>query len=152
MKLLKTKFIVFLLALLFSTLFLLFFKPILTADSLIFPYSVHFFDIANDYPKVWLCIKLIYCFNLFITIFLIFNSVSIHFKFNKTNVKNKCFKNNSISLQNANSFNLLVGTNSINNEEIYIPEKGLYQNILVTGTIGSREDQLCNVSASKSNN
>ena len=31
--------------------------------------------------------------------------------------------------------NLLIGKN--NNEELYIPEKGLYQNFLITGTIGS---------------
>jgi len=152
LKFLKTKFIVFLLSLLFSTLFLLFFKPILTTYSLIFPYSVHPFDIAKDYPKIWLYIKLIYCFNLFITIFLIFNSISVHFKFNKANIKKKYFKNNSVDIQNANSFNLLIGTNPINNEEIYIPEKGLYQNILVTGTIGSRKNKFCDVPASKSNN
>ena len=44
----------------------------------------------------------------------------------------KLIKKHSI---NTEDINLLVGT--INNEPIFIPEKGLYQNILITGTIGS---------------
>ena len=43
----------------------------------------------------------------------------------------KLIKKHSI---NTEDINLLVGT--INNEPIFIPEKGLYQNILITGTIG----------------
>ena len=42
-------------------------------------------------------------------------------------------KNSEIAL---NSLNLLIGENS-NNSKIYIPESGLYQNFLITGTIGS---------------
>ena len=144
MKSLKIKLIVLLLALLFSVIFLLFFKSILTTDSLIFPYSVHPFDIAKDYPKTWLYIKAIYVINLYITLFLIINSIFIHFKFNKScnhnNNLGNSFKSDQFNNRNINSFNLLIGTNSINNEKIYISEKGLYQNILVTGTIGSREN------------
>ena len=144
MKSLKIKLIELLLALLFSVIFLLFFKSILTADSLIFPYSVHPFDIAKDYPKTWLYIKAIYVINLYITLFLIINSIFIHFKFNKFCNDNsnlgKSFKPNQSNNRSTNSFNLLIGTNCINNEKIYISEKGLYQNILVTGTIGSRKN------------
>ena len=42
-------------------------------------------------------------------------------------------KNSEIAL---NSLNLLIGENS-NNSKVYIPESGLYQNFLITGTIGS---------------
>ena len=42
-------------------------------------------------------------------------------------------KNSKITL---NSLNLLIGKDS-NNSNIYIPETGLYQNFLITGTIGS---------------
>ncbi len=44
--------------------------------------------------------------------------------------------NNSNSILSLNSLNLLIGKNS-NNSKIYIPEAGLYQNFLITGTIGS---------------
>ena len=54
----------------------------------------------------------------------------------------KLFNKNKKSLNNKNSkialnlLNLLIGENS-NNSKIYIPESGLYQNFLITGTIGS---------------
>ena len=35
------------------------------------------------------------------------------------------------------SLNLLIGYNSYNNSNIYINESGLYQNFLITGTIGT---------------
>ena len=141
MKFFKTKLIVLLFTILFSTIIVLLLKPILTTNSLIFPYSIHQFDIAKEYPDVWLYIKIVYCINLFSTIFLIINSIYIHFKFNKINTNKQDLKSieNTVpnKLENKNLFNLLIGTNSKNNQKIYIPEKGLYQNILVTGTIGS---------------
>lgn len=47
-------------------------------------------------------------------------------------------KNNNLAknIINKNNLQLLIGLNSENNS-VFIPEKGLYQNILVTGTIGS---------------
>lgn len=47
-------------------------------------------------------------------------------------------KNNNLekNIINKNNLQLLIGLNSENNN-VFIPEKGLYQNILVTGTIGS---------------
>jgi len=41
---------------------------------------------------------------------------------------------------------LLVGINSDNQKQVFIPERGLYQNVLVTGTIGSRKNKFSNVS------
>ena len=141
MKFFKTKLIVLLFTILFSTIIVLLLKPILTTNSLIFPYSIHQFDIAKEYPDVWLYIKIVYCINLFSTIFLIINSIYIHFKFNKINTNKQDLKSIEYTVptkvENKNLFNLLIGTNSKNNQKIYIPEKGLYQNILVTGTIGS---------------
>ena len=58
----------------------------------------------------------------------------------------KKLKSNYIFNQNA--FNLLLGLNSLSNEKIFITEKGLYQNILVTGTIGSRKNCILYVSVS----
>lgn len=47
-------------------------------------------------------------------------------------------KNNNLekNIINKNNLQLFIGLNSENNS-VFIPEKGLYQNILVTGTIGS---------------
>ena len=66
------------------------------------------------------------------------------FKFKKKPKKENYL--DEFSLENINSLNLLVGINSDNQKQVFIPEKGLYQNILVTGTIGSRKNKFCNVS------
>ena len=148
MNFLKSKLIIFLITTSIFAIFLLFLIPILSANSLIFPYSIHPFDIVKKFPKLWLYIKVTYCINLFINIFLITNSISVHFKYNKVNLKKTKYIPIVADCENNNSFNLLIGTNYINNDKIYVPEKGLYQNILVTGTIGSRKNKFCNVSIS----
>ena len=143
MKYFRKILILFVLSIFFTFLILIFFKPILTATNLIFPYSLHPFDIAHDYPKVWFYIKIFYCFSLFVTVLLILNSLSIFFNFKKKPKKKDNIDNNLI---NKSNLNLLVGINPDNQKQIFIPEKGLYQNILVTGTIGSRKNKFCNVS------
>ncbi len=54
-------------------------------------------------------------------------------------MRNKKIKKNipeNISPKN-NELSLLLGKNIYTNEKIYLPEKSLYQNILITGTIGT---------------
>ena len=47
-------------------------------------------------------------------------------------------KKRNLTLENdTNSINLLIGLDNITKKKIYIPEKGLYQNFLITGTIGT---------------
>ena len=48
----------------------------------------------------------------------------------------KNFKFKSSESLNISNLNLFVGNND-NGENVYVPEKGLYQNFLITGTIGS---------------
>lgn len=130
-----------LLATLISFLFFLIniyvFSPILTATTLIFPYSVHSFDIIGLYPRVWKTIKLIYYITSYISLFLITNSL---LSFKKRILK-KEFKSKKHNFKEPISgLNLFLGYNSLTNQKVYILEKSLYQNILVTGTIGSREN------------
>lgn len=144
MKIFRKILILFILSAFIVFLILILFSPILTAKKLIFPYSIHPFDIVNRYPKIWFYIKTSYCFNLFVTVFLTLNSISKFFKFEKKRHK----KNNSteVNVINKNNLNLLVGINPDTQKQVFIPEKGLYQNILVTGTIGSRENKFSIVS------
>ena len=149
MKIFRKILILFLLSTFFTFLILIFFKPILTATNLIFPYSLHPFDIAYEYPKTWIYIKTVYCFSLFVTVLLTLNSLIIFFNFRK---KPKKKNNLDEDIINKSNLNLLVGINPDNQKQIFIPEKGLYQNILVTGTIGSRKNKCCNVSLFRSIN
>ena len=52
------------------------------------------------------------------------------------NMKNKKGKQNEI-VEMENCVNLLIGFDEQKGENIYLPESGLYQNFLITGTIGS---------------
>lgn len=142
MKVLHKFFICLFLSIFFTFLILIFFKPILAATNLMFPYSLHPFDIISEYPKTWFYIKIFYCFSLFVTVFLTLNSLSIFFKFKKKPKNKNNLTEDSI---NKNNLNLLVGINPDNQKQVFIREKGLYQNILVTGTIGSRENKFCYV-------
>ncbi len=137
------KFILFLARLLFVfTLSLLsffimfyFFKPIFFADNLIFPYSVHPFDICAKLPIAWNYIKLIYIACFIFSSIIIFNSISsIFFKNKKVDKKNFYVKT---SKKLRSDLNLFVGNETQNNAPIFLSEKALYQNILVTGTIGT---------------
>lgn len=143
MKVFRKFLILFFLSVFFTFLILIIFKPILTTTTLIFPYSIHPFDIAHDHPKAWLYIKIFYCFSLFFTMLLTLNSLSIFFNFKK-----KLKKKDDIDedLINKNNLNLFVGINPNTKKQIFISEKGLYQNILITGTIGSRKNKFSNVS------
>lgn len=134
MYLLKKFILVLFFSFLFFILFIYIFNPILNSESLIFPYAVHPFDIINTYPFYWNIIKKMYYINLFCSIFVIINSVFSFFIKDKKQTIKKSNSNNIFE----KGLHLLVGNNFLTEEKILIPEKGLFQNILVTGTIGSR--------------
>jgi len=142
LKFIKKHLIILFISVLLFLIVLIIFKPIFTATSLIFPYSLSKFDIIIEYPIVWKYIKIMYLINCFITIYLLIFSfykfiLTIKFKIpKKTNTENNFLDSN---------FSLLLGTSDKNSQNMYLQEKGLYQNILVTGTIGSRKNRFCNV-------
>ncbi len=59
------------------------------------------------------------------------------------------FKNESVKTHQEaeliSTLSLNIGKNIATNEDVIIPEKGLYQNILITGTIGTRKNIFCYV-------
>lgn len=108
----------------------LIFNPIFKSTSIIFPYSITEFDICLVYPHTWKIIKHIYLISCFISFIILFFKAFSYFS-TRCSIKN-------ISVRNCTSnenLNLLVGFSQ--NSKIFIPEKGLFQNILVTGTIGT---------------
>ena len=113
-------------------LYYILFKNIFYTDSLIFPYALNPFDICKVYPHTWILLKKVYLFSLYISHFILFQKIYNLFypKFSKN--KRRLSTNNL----NNKELNLLIGYNFYN-EPIYINEKGLYQNILITGTIGT---------------
>ena len=142
MKFIKNNLIILLVSILLFLIVQFVFKPIFTATTLIFPYSLSKFDIIIEYPIVWKYIKIIYLINCFITIYLTIFSFN---KFIRTTKIKFPKKTNIVNNLLYSNFSLLLGTSDKTSEKIYIQEKGLYQNVLVTGTIGSRENCFCNV-------
>lgn len=126
----KRKFFLFFICSFLFT-YILFFYKIYFYKSIIIPYSIKPYDICITYPKLWIFIKL---YSIFIFVFskiIIFNN--IYRKMSSKNNNKKTEENNL----NTNELNLLVGYNYNNKNKIYLTEKGLFQNILITGTIGS---------------
>ena len=109
------------------------FRPIFTANSLIFPYAVHPFDIISLYPNTWKFLKRAYIITFFISynIFLI----KIFRKLFKNKPQKRIIIKKDYNKIDEN-LKLVIGTTD-SGELIEIKENGLYQNIFITGTIGS---------------
>lgn len=143
------------------------FKDIFYAKKIIIKYAINPFDICEKQPQLWNNIKLLFIFLYIISSIIISNNIFKIIKnikenneknskknnnyYNKNNQKdirkNKITKNRKKLKNNINIINfdekyekkleICVGKIPEINEKIYIPEKGLYQNILITGTIGT---------------
>ena len=123
------------------------FSPIYKLNSVYINYGLHPYDICAKQPELWHFIKIIFIiselFNLIIISNLLFSKL-INFSNNQFSKNNKILKllfnkkekNITPPKIDFNNLQLFIGNNE-NNKNIYIPEKGLYQNIIVTGTIGS---------------
>ena len=135
------KFILFLLRLVFcflSTLlfvipiFILFY-PIFTASHFIIPYAIYPFDICVTAPVAWKYIKIAYCIFCIWSCFLLSNS--IYCLVFKDKIVLKDLK--SSVLKKACGLSLYLGKDFKTNLPVYLNESSLYQNILITGTIGT---------------
>lgn len=110
--------------------FILFFK-LYISKSVPFNLAITPFDIYEKYPVVWLNIKYAYILVAFIAYTIIFKS-TIFKILSKFQIQENIKQNN----ENEEKLKLKIGTNK-NGDLVNIEEQGLYQNIIVTGTIGS---------------
>ena len=128
------KFKKILLSIIFSILsFLIIFKiffSVFTANEIIITYGIHPFNICEKNLKLWIFFKFAFVFTYIFSNFIIF-----YFIFSKIFHTSKK-KSHRKTIINNYDLTLNIGFNK-NSELIKIPEKSLYQNILVTGTIGT---------------
>ncbi len=120
------------------------FKPIYISSSIIIPYSLHPYDICITNPSLWKYIKFYFVIFYLLSAFICSNSIySLIFrnKFNDKFVNKNAVKSISKST-NSNDLTIIAGKDE-NNNLVFIPEKSLYQNILITGTIGSGKTSSC---------
>lgn len=110
------------------------FYPVYLSDNIIIKFAVHPFNICSKYPNGWKLIKVSYIVSLVISN-LIISNIIYSFLFKKSpDIKNT--KKNILSNNSNNELSLKIGL-TLENEEIFLPISGLFQNILVTGTIGT---------------
>lgn len=115
-------------------------KPIFITEHLVFPYAIHPFDICEIYPNTWYYLKIAYILLMLVTHTIIWFNLFKYF----SNIKQPSFYlskkthfiKHSPKANNQEILKLLIGYTD-NNTPVYIDENGLYQNILITGTIGT---------------
>ena len=109
--------------------------PILKSNQIIITYLSHSFNICDKNPDLWNFIKITFIISyLFVSV--IFSNF-IFLKIIKPIIKKSSKSSAQLTtIDTSDSLSLIVGENS-NNSQISIPESGLYQNFLITGTIGS---------------
>ena len=105
--------------------------PIFTTKEIIITYGIKPFDIYEKNEELWRYIKILY-----IITFTTSNIICSNLIYNKIPTKKKVEIKKENELR-ENKLELLIGKNIKNNEKIYVSESGLYQNFLITGTIGS---------------
>lgn len=121
----------------FSIFILIFFLPVLDADSVILPFSLNNFDIATTFPMFWYNFKIYYSIFCFISMIILINYLFSFFTFLFNSfLLHKKTDNKNEAIVNSNDPCIYVGKTSAS-ESVYIPILGLYQNVLVTGSIGS---------------
>lgn len=122
--------------LLFTLLFLIveyfIFYPIYKLDSVYIPYGLYHYDICQKQPQLWRYIKLIFIISSLINLIIISNMIYSKLPKKLSQIKSP----NASEKFDKNNLQLFIGKGQ-DNSNIYIPEKGLYQNMIITGTIGS---------------
>lgn len=104
----------------------LFFK-IFLSTSVEFVFCNSSISISSDLLSI---IKIFYIASIIISCFSISYTFSKHFFCKHEDIE-------EVPIEPSNAINLFVGNDINDDSKIIIPEKGLYQNILITGTIGT---------------
>ena len=110
-----------------------FFFPIYIAEEIVISLGLRPFDICYDNPSLWNYIKISFIIFYIFSNHIIINTIISRYKlFEKSTTHEiESLEKNNTSLQ------LLIGKDTSSNKKVYIPESGLYQNFLITGTIGT---------------
>lgn len=110
------------------------FIPIFNAQEVVISYGLRPFDICYDNPTLWKFIKTSFIFSYIFSNYIIINTIISRFNIFEKNISRKIL---SVDKNINSSLQLLIGEDLSLNKKVYIPESGLYQNFLITGTIGT---------------
>ena len=114
-------------------IFLNLFYSVFNSKEVIITYGIKTLNIVSEYPKIWYYLKVTYIIS-----FIFSNIIYINYFYSK--ISKKFFKKKIKKekyLIKSDKLNLLVGNDEKTGKNIYVQESGLYQNFLITGTIGT---------------
>lgn len=100
-------------------------------------FNLDFIIIDLGIKKIYISDTLFYLLKYWFIISYFLSSIIILLILNNQSPSVKHKSINLSPVPSSNELNLLVGFDPDTKKNIYIPEKGLYQNILITGTIGT---------------
>lgn len=128
---------VFIFVSLISIFAFIIYSPLYHSNEIIIDIAINPFNIVKEQPQIWKIIKFLFIFTFLISNITIFNFIySIFFRKKIKYLGKENFNNDSSFSKKSDNLSLFIG-NSSNGTPIYLSKDGLYQNILVTGTIGS---------------
>ena len=122
----KIRFVSITVSIIFIFNFILFIKVYLSSNYSFFLFN----EIRHINSKYWFCLKVLHLISTLFFWLFISNSLYSKFFYNSPKITSK-------QSTDYGNINLLLGHNIESNQPVIIPEKGLYQNILITGTIGT---------------
>lgn len=141
MNILKRIFFSILFSILSLIIYWYFFNSLYFSDYIIINFAVHPFNIVEKQPFIWNIIKtlsiIFYIFSNFVIFYFFISKI-----FNKKNINSKIKNKKENKIKNNQNINFISDLNLIigydkNNNLVTLPQKSLYQNILITGTIGT---------------
>lgn len=109
-------------------IYILIFYPIYTSNNIIITFAIHPFNICQKFPDVWSILKI-----SFIPISTISSLICINLIYSSLFTKKRIHSKRIAPLSDLSLFI----ANDTYSKPIFLPEASLYQNILITGTIGS---------------
>lgn len=159
---LKTNLIILSLILIYYLLSIISLRNVIYGNNIVFPYALNHFLIDIEYPEIWKYIKIyFFVINIFtpIIILIIYNFKKyetwkyLYLKnkkeesgfFKQDYISNSKIKEKKINgIIREKSLHILIGFDE-NKNAIYLEEKALFQNILITGSIGTGKTSSRNV-------
>ena len=116
-----------------SCIFVYIYNQIFESNEIIINLGYKKFNMVKEYPSLWYYLKIIYSISFFYS-----NIIYLRFFYSmlKNSIPSKKFKQEKYLIK-SNKLNLLIGREEKSENNVYIEESGLYQNFLITGTIGT---------------
>lgn len=110
----------------------MYFHQIILDDIFILQFGSFALNVPSSNPILWENIKLIFLIFAFLA-----NLITFNYLIEQLLSVLKHSSTHILKYPVSDSLNLVIGQKSDSLEKVFIPEKGLFQNILITGAIGS---------------